>query len=48
MVKFERAAVQAIVQAPQATMTVKGRLAGGTPFEGTAVIRVLDKGAKKE
>jgi len=48
MVKFERAAVQAIVQAPQATMTVKGRLAGGTPFEGTAVIRVLDHGAKKK
>jgi hypothetical protein len=48
MVKFERAAVQAIVQPPEATVTVKGRLTGGTPFEGTAVIRVLDNDAKKK
>ena len=45
MVKFERAAVQAVVQPPQTTVTIRGRLAGGAPFEGTAVIRVLDPAA---
>jgi hypothetical protein len=29
-------------------VTAKRRLANGTLFEGTAVIRVLDKNAKKE
>lgn len=48
MVKFERAAVQAVVQPPEATMTIKGRLTDGTPFEGTAVLRVLDTDAKKK
>lgn len=48
MVKFDRAAVQALVKAPEATVTITGRLAGGTPFEGTAVIKVLDKDGKKK
>jgi len=47
MVRFERAAVQAVVSPPEATVMVKGRLTGGAPFEGKATIRVLDKGAKK-
>jgi len=46
MVKFDRAAVQAAVQPPQATVVVKGILVGGTPFEGTSVIQVVDKGPK--
>jgi hypothetical protein len=47
MVKFDRSAVQAAVQAPEATVTVTGKLIGGTPFEGTAVIRVIDNKAPK-
>jgi len=47
MVKFERAAVQAIASAPQTTVTVKGRLVNGTPFEGQATIRVLGPQAQK-
>jgi hypothetical protein len=57
MVKFDRAAVQALIQSQEVKVTVKGRLTGGslfvksgptggTPFEGTAVIRVLDKDVK--
>jgi hypothetical protein len=48
MVKFDRSAVQAIVQPPQATVTVTGQLVGGTPFEGTATINVIDKGPKQK
>ncbi len=48
MVKFDRAAVQALVQAPEAEVTVKGRITNGPLFEGTAVIRVLDKNARKQ
>jgi hypothetical protein len=48
MVRFERAAVQDIVRPPETTVTVAGWLDDGTPFEGPAVIRVLDKGAKKK
>ncbi len=47
MVKFDRAAVQAVVQAPETTVTIKGRLTGGPLFEGTTVIRVHDQNAKK-
>jgi hypothetical protein len=47
MVKFDRAAVQAIVQSPETAVTIKGKLTGGPLFEGKAVIRVLDKTAKK-
>ncbi len=46
MVKFDRAAVQAMVQPPQATVTVKGILQGGTPFEGTSIMQVVEKGPK--
>ena len=48
MVKFDRAAVQEIVQPPEATVTVTGKLTDGTPFEGTATIRVIDNGGKKK
>jgi hypothetical protein len=48
MVKFERAAVRAVVQPPEATVTIKGRLASGTLFEGSAVLRVLDKEVKSK
>jgi hypothetical protein len=48
MVRFSREAVQAIVQPPEATVTIKGKLVGGPLFEGTAVIRVHDKNAKKK
>jgi hypothetical protein len=48
MVKFHREAVQTVVQPPQTTVTIQGYLTDGTPFEGTAVLRVLDKNAKKK
>lgn len=48
MVKFERAAVQAIVQPHEATVAIRGRLVDGTPFEGLATIQVIDKGGKKK
>ncbi len=49
MVKFDRAAVvQALVQAPEAKVTIKGRIINGPLFEGTAVIRVLDQNARKQ
>jgi hypothetical protein len=44
MVRFERADVEAIVAAPETTVTVRGLLLDGTVFEGTAVIQVMDKG----
>jgi hypothetical protein len=46
MVKFDRAAVQSIVEPPEATLTIKGWLTGGTPFAGTATLCVLDKDVK--
>jgi len=48
MVKFSREAVQTVVQPPQTTVTIQGYLTDGTPFEGTAVLRVLDKNTKKK
>jgi hypothetical protein len=48
MVKFDRAAVQATVQPPQATVTVTGMLTDGTPFEGAATIAVVEKGPKQK
>ncbi len=58
MVKFDRAAVQALVQPPEATtVLIQGKLAGGTlassklingiSLEGKAAIRVLDNKAQK-
>ncbi len=54
MVKFDRAAVQAIVQPLEASVTVTGELTGtgtltaGTPFEGTATLAVAEKGPKQK
>jgi hypothetical protein len=42
MVKFDRAAILAIVQPPQATLTIKGNLTSGIAFEGTATVAVVD------
>jgi hypothetical protein len=45
MVKFDRSQVQALVgDTPEAILTVKGNMVGGAAFEGTGVIRVIDKG----
>jgi hypothetical protein len=41
--RFDLDAVRAIVQPPEATLLVKGRLADETPFEGSATIKVVDK-----
>jgi hypothetical protein len=49
MVKFDRSAVQELVQTPETTVTVmvRGKMfEDGRPFEGPAVIRVIDKGPK--
>jgi hypothetical protein len=43
VVRFDRAAVQAIVQAPETTVAIAGELFDGTPFEGTATIKVMGK-----
>ncbi len=49
MVKFDRAAVQRLVQPLEATVTIQGDLAGGTIlFKGEAVIRVIDNKAQKQ
>lgn len=47
MVKFERAAVEEIVQSPEATVAIRGYV-DGMPFEGAATICVIDKGGKKK
>ncbi|MEM3206936.1 MAG: hypothetical protein QXQ87_02765, partial [Halobacteria archaeon] len=44
MVKFGRAAVIALVNPPSATLTVTGSLTGGTQFEGSDTIRVINPG----
>lgn len=43
VVRFDWAAVQAIAKAPQTTVAVAGQLFDGTPFEGTATIKVMGK-----
>ncbi len=51
MVKFDRSAVQALVQAseaPEATVTVQGKMFGGRPFEGTGTIWVIGNKGPKE
>jgi len=47
MVMFERRDLEAIVAAPETTVTVYGLLLDGTLFQGTAVIKVIDKGPGK-
>ena len=48
MVKFDRSAVQEILQAgDEVEITVTGELNYETPFEGSDTIRVIDKGGKK-
>jgi len=48
MVKFDRAAVQAIVTPPEAKLVVMGNLLGDAEFQGDAVIRVCDGGNGRE
>ncbi len=43
VVRFDWAAVEAIAKAPQTTVAVAGQLFDGTPFEGTAKIKVMGK-----
>jgi hypothetical protein len=43
IVRFDQDAVRAIVQPPEAILTVKGNLVDKTPFEGSATIKVVDK-----
>jgi hypothetical protein len=44
MVKFNRTAVQAILQVGNVEITVSGQLTDGTPFEGSDTIRVINPG----
>jgi hypothetical protein len=47
VVRFDRAAVEAIAQAPETTVVVAGMLLDGTPFEGAATIRVIEKHCRR-
>ncbi len=47
MVKFDRLAVQALLQVGETNIAVTGKLSDGTSFEGAATIRVIDPAAKK-
>jgi hypothetical protein len=45
--RFSRSDVQAILNVGQVELTITGQLTDGTIFEGTDVIRVIDKAGKK-
>ncbi|MEN6333592.1 MAG: hypothetical protein ABFE01_04980 [Phycisphaerales bacterium] len=42
VIRFDRDKVEAVVQAPETTLAVAGQLLDGTPFEGTATIKVIE------
>jgi hypothetical protein len=46
--KFSRSQVQDIIDIGQVELTITGELTDGTVFEGTDVIRVIDKGGSKK
>jgi hypothetical protein len=48
VVRFDRDAVGAIVKAPETTLAVAGQLLDGTPFEGSATIKVIDRHCRKK
>ena len=45
--KFSRSTVQGILNIGRVELTITGQLTDGTVFEGTDVIRVIDKGGRK-
>ena len=46
MAKFKRSDVQDILEPGEVELTVSGELADGTSFQGTDIIKVIDKGHK--
>ena len=47
MVRFDRADVQGILSPGNVEVTIAGNFTDGTPFEGTGVVKVINKGGKK-
>ncbi len=47
MARFNRSEVQGILDVGEVELTITGQLSDGTVFEGTDVIRVIDKGSGK-
>ncbi len=47
MVRFDRADVQTILSPGNVELTITGSLTDATPFEGSAVVKVINKGGKK-
>lgn len=47
IVRFSRSEVQGILDVGQVELTISGELTDGTVFEGTDIIRVIDKGNRK-
>jgi len=48
MAKFSRSDIQELLTVGEVELTVSGELLDGTRFEGTDIIRVIDKGSKKK